>query len=353
MKTLLTAIFLCSSALHADVKQAQALYAQAKALQNQKQYQAAIPLYIKSLHAEPRYAYSYKEIGTCKYMLGDKAGALEAYKRYLAAVPKDAAVQGMVTRINSELGAAPATGLAEPTGDEAPTARSRKTGDGESAELLWHSGFALSLGFGYNTYAMTDWNEYFKTPSTTSSGGTITSGFQVGLNVGYAMSAAMKLGLDVDYLMASSAETYSGGGSTTYNFPALWLGPKFEYGIVMGSVKIPIQLGVGWMTLSGAGGKSTFGSFSSSFNYTGSGFGVKLGSGLDWAIGKTFSMSLNLGYRVMAGITPVVGISSSSSGGSGGSFTLTKASSGGLGTPGNLVMDYSGLHAGLGLNFVF
>jgi tetratricopeptide (TPR) repeat protein len=67
-------LLLSAAALRADLAGAQAAYKKGLDLVKAKQYQEAISAFEASLAAEPRYAYSWKYIGTCRYYLGDKPG---------------------------------------------------------------------------------------------------------------------------------------------------------------------------------------------------------------------------------------------------------------------------------------
>src|SRR5947209_1237977 len=73
----------------ADFERAQAAYLRGMQKEKKLDYQAAEAEYRSSLAADPRYYWAYKRIAACRYSLGDKAGALQDYDRYVAANPID------------------------------------------------------------------------------------------------------------------------------------------------------------------------------------------------------------------------------------------------------------------------
>jgi hypothetical protein len=347
LKAVLAVLLFCCSALHAGLKEAQAFYMEGMKLQSQRQYQAALAQYEKSLQAEPRYVYAYKQMGTCKYYLRDNAGALAAYDKYLAAVPSDSGVKAFAGRLRGTTAAGFAA--SEATGGSSSEDAKRK-----KMEARFHPGFFLSLGSTYNTYSMADWNSYVS--SSGYSGGGITSGYAVGLNAGYSITSMMKIGADLDYMLAGSSASSSSGFasySSSYSLNALWFGPEFDYGFMVGLLRLRPELGIGYMQLLGAGMQSTYSFFGSSNtatgSFNGSGIGARLSCGVDLALGPSVSVSLDLGYRY-ASISPVV--ATVTSGGYSSTYTLMKIDPATGLSQGNLSLDYSGLFTRIALNFL-
>ncbi len=321
---------------HADVNAAKAFYIEGSALEKAKQYQAAIAKYEEALQAEPRYAYANKQIGNCKYFLGDSAGALQAYDAYLAAVPSDTRTKAFADSLRAKMGGATST------------ARSSSAGSGP-----FKAGFGLGVSAGFNTYSMKDFNALFTTTATGTTGGPITSGMQMGLNVGYGINEALRVGLDLDYLMAASTQKteqtipfFGTMSSTTdYNFPLMWIGPQASYAFTKlgDSARLRGDLGLGMLMLSGTvDSSSTFFGITtkSSSTVSGSGFGFRLGAGLDWSIAPGFELNVDAGYRI-ATISTVTFKSATTTG------TWTKVD----GSP--LPLDYSGISSKLGVRYVF
>lgn len=324
--------------VRADVAAAKAAYMRGMAQQKAKQYQAAIYEYEASLQAEPRYAYSYKQMGTCYYYMGDKVKAVESYDKYLVAVPNDAPIRKFADSIRGQAG----TGVSQ-------------------ARSLPKWGIGLATGF--NTYGMADWNAAYGDSGSSSTysykGATMGGGLGMGTKVRYRITPNWEAALNIGYLMSSSSSTSSStynnySSKIDYSLSALWIGPQGSFILpdVVKNLNISFGLELGYLTLMGAGytGSSTSSSSTSSGTgtYAGSGFGGKISSGADWFFSKNFSLGVDLGYR-MASIGKVEeAYSYSGGGGSGsGSDTLTKA----YPSEENLPLDYSGVAIGLGLTF--
>jgi hypothetical protein len=362
LKSILFALIFASTSLHADVDQAKTYYMAGMKLQLQKQYQSAIDQYEKSLQAEPRYVYSYKQIGTCKYYLGDQPGALAAYIKYETSIPSDAATQTFINRLEAT-GVKPAADTENPLPAQLPS----------HTDLgMFPGGINLALELGYNTYAMSDYNSdiaqntaVIQNAGGTVSGGTINGGFEVGLNAAYAFNPALKLGLDLDYLLASSQITGNLGTvfseTQSYSFPLLWIGPEFDYAFYnSGPLRIRGQLGVGYTMLVGAGStlsatdnaNPTFDT-SGTQTFAGNGYGFKVGPGLDWAFNPNFLIALDLEYREAMINTITYNASITQNG-----HTTTQsgtATDNIIGSQGhsNASLDYSGLHAQLAADYHF
>lgn len=87
------------SAARADLAAAKAAYLKGSALEQARSYRAAFAEYSNALKADPTYIYAWKQIGNCYYYMGYKEQAVQAYRRYLAAVPGDASLKAFVGRL--------------------------------------------------------------------------------------------------------------------------------------------------------------------------------------------------------------------------------------------------------------
>src|SRR6266704_5839919 len=92
---------LCRPAV-ADVKEAQRLYVEGSRMERSSDYQAALNAYQQSLLAEPRYFYSYRQIGICQRMLGNGAEAIRAFEKYLTFKPDDGQIRTLIQKLKSE-----------------------------------------------------------------------------------------------------------------------------------------------------------------------------------------------------------------------------------------------------------
>ena len=337
--------------LHADLESAKAAYQRGAQLEQAKQYNAAITEYQSALAAEPRYAYAWKQIGNCRYYLGDKAGALQAYDEYLAVVKTDAKTQAFTDRLRAE---APA-----------PAAAAAVTG-AVAVATRWRAG----LDFGYHTLSFSQWNEDWKSvpASSGSTYPTIDSGLSLGATFGYRVIPKLDLGLDIDYYIVGTSlkATASGGGisyesSTTYNFDAIWIGPSVGYDLLQLSNGLTVNggLALGWFSLMGAGsdGTSTYtfygisSSSSSKSTYSGSSLGTKAKLGLSWKASALFTATLDVGYRIAS--IPKISYSSSNTSGSTTVTSTGTLSRFGATSSGDLALDYSGLDLRLGAELRF
>jgi tRNA A-37 threonylcarbamoyl transferase component Bud32 len=69
---------------------AAALFKQAEARRAAQDVDAAIPLYLAALEADPKFAEVQKKLAVCYQLKGDRKRAAERYRRYLASNPPDA-----------------------------------------------------------------------------------------------------------------------------------------------------------------------------------------------------------------------------------------------------------------------
>jgi len=319
LKNLLLALFFSASFARADVNQAKALYSAGAKLQAQKQYQAAIEQYEKSLQAEPRYAYSYKQIGTCKYYLNDKSGALEAYEKYYAAVPTDAQVKGMIDRLKAS-GSAAASG-------ESPAAATKKEegglnpsfylgfaigmvgNDGSDVKSLYPSGFSPSVG----TFALL---EDLRAGYQFSSGLAVEGGYENYNRGATASFPSAYSSSSVLFIFAESVYFVE----PVYRFQ---LGRKItlDGGLKLGYASLSVQ---------------SSSAYSSSLVYSGSGLMYMPEARIQFILGRKVGLDLGAGYRIDS-ISPLKS-----------SFGNATDSSGG-----NWAANDGGLEYKLGLNIYF
>jgi serine/threonine-protein kinase len=73
-----------------DPAKAAALFQKAEERRGHEQVDAAIPLYLQALEADPSLADAQKKLGLCYQLKGDRKRAAERYRRYLATNPPDA-----------------------------------------------------------------------------------------------------------------------------------------------------------------------------------------------------------------------------------------------------------------------
>lgn len=285
------ALALSASGLQADVAAAQAAYKAGMEKDKLKDYQGAMSEYQAALAAEPRYAYAWRQIGNDRYYLGDKAGALEAYDKYLAVVKNDPRTQAFADRLRSQVGATAAVAPAEP-------ASQGPSGAGDKVRF-----FDVGLNLGYHSLAFGAWNEDWKSYPITGDYPVITSAYSAGLRFGYHLLPKLDLGLDADYFLAGVKYTLSSGSyssTANYNFNAVWLGPAVSWTFFMlhnGSTA-NVGLGVGYMTLMGAGVKSSDNAgASATSDYSGSTVGFKGQLGFEYNPGKPFGAKLDMGDR--------------------------------------------------------
>jgi hypothetical protein len=79
--------------------QAQAIeqvYKNGLALERTKRYSEAVKAFEEAIAINPRYAWAYRDLGTCYYYLGDMESARHAYAQYLALNPRDTQTKAFV-----------------------------------------------------------------------------------------------------------------------------------------------------------------------------------------------------------------------------------------------------------------
>jgi hypothetical protein len=336
------AMALSASGLKADMAGAQAAYKRGMDKDKLKDYQGAMGEYQAALAAEPRYAYAWRQIGNDRYYLGDKTGALEAYDKYLAVVKNDPRTQAFADRLRSQLGATAAV---------APVAPAAAAAGAEAGRP-----FSIGLDLGFHTVSFGAWNEDWKSYPITGDYPVIDSAYSVGLRTGYRLLPQLDLGLDLDYFLVGVNYTLSGGGAsstTKYDFSTLWVGPAVDwtfFTLANGSTA-NVGLGVGYMTLMGAGAKSTYSDGSSAnADYSGSTVGFKGKLGFDYRFARILLGKMDLGYRLAT--IGKVDFKSSSSTGASGSGTLKRFGLSNAGAS-DLPLDYSGFMADLSLSVTF
>jgi hypothetical protein len=350
---LLGALALSASGLKADMAGAQAAYKRGMDKDKLKDYQGAMSEYQAALAAEPRYAYAWRQIGNDRYYLGDKAGALEAYDKYLAVVKNDPRTQAFADRLRSQLGA---TAAVAPAAAASPS---------EEEMRQWRVGATL----GYETVGFSAYNEDWKSIPMAAGSDVpkVSSGLSLGGVVGYRLMPKLELGLDLDYSLVSvtyrASYTYGPGATsqtdTTENFNTLWVGPRVSYDLlIQPKVRLGALLGVGYMTMMGAGedSKTSYSWLSQqgkySASYSGSTVGFKLGATGLWKISQLFYVNMDLAYRLATIGKVARSWSSSPPGGTttNGSDTYQRF---GLSSSGDMPFDYSGLDFKMGANLCF
>lgn len=353
---------LLGAGLQADVKEAQAAYGRGLALERAKDYQAAITEYEASLAAEPRYAYAKRQIGTCRYYLGDKVGALKAYDNYLAVVSTDAQTRAFADKLRDQLKAA---GVTVGGGEAGSSEAAGGSGSAAAAEAVkpWRLGADIGLAM----LSFKAWNDDWKSVPATSGSTypTIDSAITIGMLAGYRVLPKLELGLNLDYILAGVGlkATISSGAisvetNNAYRFYALWTGPYADYDLWSNANGFSLNggLGLGYLTLLGAGleSKSTVTVLgaktesSSSTTYSGSTFGFLGKLGLIWEPSPRFKAYFDAGYR-LASIAKV-SYSTKPSTGASVSGTLGRF---GPGQSGDMPLDYSGLDLKLGVAIQF
>jgi hypothetical protein len=343
-------LLLSAAVLRADLAGAQAGYKKGLELMKAKQYQAAITAFEASLAAEPRYVYSWKYIGTCRYYLGDKPGAVEAYDKYLAVIKNDPQTQAFADKLRGQL----------PEADAVPAERPARR---ELSLPRWRIGAALgadTVSFkAYND----DWKESSASAGATGTPPSVNDALTLGVVVAYRIIPRLELGLDLDYYLVSDnysiTDLFSGAvGTGKDTFDALWIGPRIGFDFLSTRrFSLGAELGLGYLTLSGAGSDysvvsaSGVTTYTSSASYSGSTVGFKGGLEAVLRLGSHFAFSGDLGYRA-ATIATVTESWKAISGGSSASGTRTLQRFG-VTSSGNLPLDYSGLDLKLGVNFCF
>ncbi len=355
----LASILFLATPLRADLTGAQEAYRRGMQFEKAKDYHAAISEYEGALLAEPRYVYAYKQIGTCKYYLGDKAGALEAYDQYLAKMPNDAAIKNFADKLRTQ------------------GVQAASTGSGKPALALGQATrFNFDVSAGYHSMSFAHWNQdWADTIAVIGSAGStppeIVAGYSLGVAGGYRVNPKLKLLLNLDYFMTAAGLKISGGsGSVTsnetlvFNYPLLYLGGGADYELAHldNGLKIDAGLRFGYGMLSGAQETDTysltiFGVTSiseSKSSLSGSGLGFELKLGADWPISSNASTFLDLGYRVLSlskiayqSTTTASGVTTNSSG------TYKRFGPNAGANPPDLDFDYSGLDFKIGVRFAF
>lgn len=354
----LLGLVLLPLALRADLIEAKGHLDKGIAFERDKKYSEALAEYEWALKSEPGYHRAWRQIGNCRYHLGDKPGALQAYDTYIAAVD-DEATRGYADRLRASIpgspsapprpGAAPAAAMPENAMGGALSQNQTAT----SADKRWRVG----LDFGYQSVNFKGFNDFWKSfPSAPGSDiPSIEGGVSFGLKPAYRILPALDLGLDLDWNIVGMKVKITGltyEDNVTYDFSTVWLGPSVVYHVYTfpNDMVVNVGLGVGYMTMVGAGAKSDrtssiSGKSSSTTTYSGSTVGFRAKVGWDWPLKEWLVGNLDLGYR-FANISKVDYKTTTSSGGSS-SGTLKDSNNA------DMPFDYSGLDMRAGLNLRF
>lgn len=206
-----------------------------------------------------------------------------------------------------------------------------------SAAAIERTGkIGIGLGAGYNTHAMTDINDLFKTQSGTETN--ITGGLDLGIDLKWHAMKNLVTGLELELLSPQQREViFVGWGKTTENYSAMAISLDGFYTMPVDNVDYRIGGAVGMTLLNGATYKMESASATNSYDLTGSGFSLKLGVGADWYFTPNWTLNGDVGYRLSA-VSPVTANSKE----------LKKAN----GTD-TASVDYSGLYSKVGVSFWF
>lgn len=109
-KKLILGLMLAAASARLTADTARDAYLRGLALEKVRNYAGAGQEYKKSLTLDPRYAWSWRQIGNCYYYLGYKDKAVQAYDYYLKTFPTDAAIKKFADslRAGAASGARPA-----------------------------------------------------------------------------------------------------------------------------------------------------------------------------------------------------------------------------------------------------
>lgn len=159
--------------------------------------------------------------------------------------------------------------------------------------------FGIGLGAGYNSHAMADVNE--------NRSASITGGIGAALDLKWRAAEKYTAGLEVELLYPQRRETTSPllpGYKATENYSGLGVNLGGFYTIPNGSTDFRLGGAVGYYSLSGATYESSTPLGTTSYSMTASSVGAKIGGGVDWYLSPSFSLSLDLGYR-LASLKPL------------------------------------------------
>lgn len=198
-----------------------------------------------------------------------------------------------------------------------------------------HAGiFSLSGDAGYYTYGMQEVNDRLNSRSGNIHGGV---GYGGAVKLGITDALAVKVG--IDYLFATTPSTRTYGG-TTYNtevsLPAtlIFIGGEYVF-LPLAIMDLKLIAGYTLVTIFNGHEQGTQGTDMGSV--TGQGSGAQVGLGLEFPLGRRFSVETDLGYN-LARINGA---------------TFAGAPSDPNSTNSNGTVDYSGLVAKVGFTFYF
>jgi hypothetical protein len=196
-----------------------------------------------------------------------------------------------------------------------------------------HAGiFSVSADAGYYTYGMKEVNDRLNTGGGSISGG---AGYGGAVKLGINDNLAVKVG--IDYLFASTLSTRTYGG-TTYNtevsLPAtmIFIGGEYVF-LPLAVMDVKLIAGYTLITIFNGHEQGTAGTDMGSI--AGQGSGAQVGLGLEFPLGRNFSLETDLGYN----LARIYGA------------TFAGAPSDPNSTNGSGTVDYSGLVAKVGVTF--
>lgn len=190
----------------------------------------------------------------------------------------------------------------------------------------------LTAAFDYANESMGDLNDLLSASNLSAMHQAIGGGG----SIAYGFNDNVMVGINVDYLYASSDTANTGGGNDFHlRFPLLEtaLTASYVWWDAMPSIDTKATLGLAYENLNGSDASNAPG-FTSA-NYTASGLGIFGTVGAEWFLKPQLSLGLDVGYRYVR-LSPIA----VSTGGN----VLTAGGS-------NAVADFSGLMARVGLSW--
>ncbi len=198
--TMMLALWAVSIPGSAGVEEAKAAYARGMALEKTKNYAGAAMEFEAALRESPNYFYAIKQLGTCRYYLGDKAAALGCYEAYLQQQPSDTAAASFAQSLRKA--GVQATPFTLPGDSTAPAASApSERGTGKRFGLRVGGGYAGGLGG----------ESYGRNVST--GGGYLVS---PGAGLAYSIEPLFALNDRIEFGLGFFSSGFSASGSSSY-----------------------------------------------------------------------------------------------------------------------------------------
>jgi hypothetical protein len=158
--------------------------------------------------------------------------------------------------------------------------------------------FGLTGDAGYYTYGMSDVNARFQDGGDNS----INGGLGLGGALKFDATRRLAAKIGIDYLLAAENSTRTIGGTqynSSVNLPATMILIGGEY-VILPTHLVNLKLLAAYSLVSIFNGKAPDGKAGSTDlgSVTGSGSGAQLGAGLEWFLGRGFSLETDLAYNV-------------------------------------------------------